>query len=257
MTGPQIVPEAKEIKRLKMVAKEHFDAIVSASALTSTNSLRIGYHAFRLKQENLFGVLGFADESEAREAAGVGASTWYENIRLAEAFKDVQEAKFVAMKQANAKALADMPESMRNDSQWLKDASHKSIKDFAAMVDEAMAGKARASDSKEASTAIKLSMPTSRKKVIEVKAKEYAVAHGIKPDDMGKIFESMCVETTGGATLSGAIANAVQRVKAMKEMVHSGISADEALVKVEAELDEMVLDFNAALEQVLPQERAA
>lgn len=255
---PESQLEVSEVKRLKAVAKEHFDAIVSASALTSTNSLRIGYHAYRLKLENLFGVLGFADENEAREAAGVGASTWYENIRLAEAFKDVSEVKFIAMKQANCKVLADMPESKRNSAQWLKDASHKSMKEFKAMVDEEMNGKARASDTKERSTSIKIDMPVSRKTVIEEKVKEYAQVHGLSSGDTGKVLEAMCIETTGGATLSGAIANAIQRVKKSKDYIyHSNMSAVEALSKVEEELDAMVLDFQAALGQVAPAEVAA
>jgi hypothetical protein len=245
----EIVPEAEQVKKLKATAKEHFDAIVSASALTSTNSLRIGYHAYRLKTESLFGVLGFADETEAREAAGVGASTWFANIRLAEAFKDVPEEKFVKMKQANAQALADLPESKRCSSQWLRMAETSKIKDFAAKVDEEMNGKAKPSDSREGSTSMKLSMPTSRKRVIEEKVKEFAETHGLDPADTGKALEVMCVEATEGATLIGAVTTALQRVKGAKATIHSGISADEALVKVEAELDGMILDFQAALAQ--------
>ena len=108
-----LISETEEIKRRKAVAKEHFDAIKEAGALHSTTSMRIGYHAYRLKAENLFGVLGFADENEARVAAGVGESTWYANIRLAEQFKDLPEKRFVAMKQANAKALAEGAKALR------------------------------------------------------------------------------------------------------------------------------------------------
>lgn len=247
--GLAVVPESQTIKQLKASAKEHFDAIVSASALTSTNSLRIGYHAYRLKTENLFGVLGFGNEDEAREAAGVGQSTWYANIRLAEAFKSVPEARFTAMKQANAVALSDLPESKRFSAQWLKDATHKSMKEFKEMVDMEMHGRARSSDGRERSTSMKLDMPASRKAVIEEKVKEFAASHGIESGDVGKVFEIMAVESTGGATFTGAIANATQHVKNAKEAIHSGLSADEALVKVEAELDAMILEFEAALVQ--------
>lgn len=261
MQNLSIVPpqsDASDVKRLKAIAKEHWDVLLKASGMESTSSLQIGYRAYRLKKENLFGVLGFESENDAREAAGVGASTWYENIRLAEAFKDVPEVKFVAMKQANCKALADMPESARNSAQWLKDANHKSMKDFKAMVDEAMNGKARASDTKERSTSMKVDMPVSRKAVIEEKVAEFAATHGLQKDDVGKVFEVMCIETTSGKTLSGAIANAIQRIKRAKDhMYHSNLSAVDALAKVEEELDGMALDFHEALAQQAPKEQAA
>ena len=55
--------------------------------MESVSSMRIGWHAAYLKKNDLFGILGFKTESEARQAAGVGKSTWYVNIRLAEAFE--------------------------------------------------------------------------------------------------------------------------------------------------------------------------
>lgn len=241
--------EAEEIKELKAKAKLHFDAIVAGGAMTSTGSMQIGFHAYRMKAENLFGVMGFGNEDEAREAAGVGESTWYANIRLAEQFKELSEKKFVAMKQANAKALAEMPDTKRYDPQWVKDASHKKIKDFKAMVDEAMNGKAKASDTRERSTSMKLDMPASRKTVIEEKTKVFAESHGLEPNDVGKIFEVMCIETTDGSTLIGSITTALQHMRSIKDLVASSLSADEVLTKVTAIVDEVIMDFDHALTQ--------
>jgi hypothetical protein len=257
MAQLEVVKDSAAVAKLKAKAQQHFNAIKKAGVMESTNSLRIGWNAFRLKEENLFGALGFETETEAREAAGVGSSTWYSTIRLAEAFYKLSEADFTSMRLTNAQALADMPESKRFDKQWVLDAAEKSIKEFAAMVDEAMNGKARASDTKESQTSLKIGMTKSRRTVIETKVKEFAKAHGIKADDMGKVIEVMCVETTGQATMSGAIANAIQRIKRVKKLAHSSeLSADEALVRIETEMDEMVLEFNAALEQVKHQEAA-
>jgi hypothetical protein len=241
--------EAEEIKELKASAKLHYDAIKEASAAGSRSSMMIGYHAYRLKVEGLFGTLGFATEDEAREEAEVGESTWYANIRLAEQFKELSEKKFVAMKQANAKALADMPESARFDPQWVKDASHQKIKVFKARVDEAMNGKAKASDGKERSTSMKVSMPASRQLVIEEKAKEFAESHGIEPGDVGKAIEMALVEATEGETLIGAIGTAVQHMKSIKDLIRSNLSADEVLVQVNAIVDEVIMDFDHALSQ--------
>jgi hypothetical protein len=242
--------EAEEIKQLKATAKLHFDAIKEASVMVSTSSMLIGYHAYRLKNEALFGALGFATEDEVREAAGVGTSTWYANIRLAEQFKDLSEKKFVAMRQCNAKALADMPESKRYDPQWVKDASHKSGKEFMAMVDKEMNGKAKASDGEERSTTMKLGMPASRKVVIEEKAKVFAEARGIEPHDLGKVFEVMCIETADVGTQFGlVITQGLKRIAAARELIRSNLSADEVLIKINEILDEMEMDFQHVLEQ--------
>jgi hypothetical protein len=241
--------EAQQAKRLKKEAQAHWDAILAAGPLASSSSLRIGYHAYRLKSKNEFGVLGFESESQAREAANVGPSTWYQCLRLAEAFKDVPEKAFCAMRHANATALADMPESKRTDSVWLRMAETMSLKEFAAKVDEEMQGKARESGGKERSTTLKLVMPKSRETVIKEKVQEFATAHGVDAGDTGKVFELMAIETTGTQTLMGAITTAVQRLKRCKEIMASDLSADEALVQVQEELDSMTLEFAAALEQ--------
>lgn len=256
MTGPKLVDDKEQVKAMKAEAKEHWDIIVKASGLTSVSSMQIGYHARYMKEKKLFQVLGFENENDAREAAGVGESTWYENIRLAEAFKDVPEKRFVAMKQSNAKALADMPESKRNDTHWLRMAETMKFKDFSAKIDEAMEGRARASDTKEASTSLKISMPASRKKVIEERTKEFAKIHGMEAGDVGKVLEVMSLEMTEGKTLIGSITNAVQRVKLLKEFIKSGASAEEIVTKAEAELDAMVLEFNEALQQASQRQAA-
>lgn len=247
--------EAEQIKELKANAKLHFDAIKEGGGMSSKGSMMVGYHAYRLKTEGLFGTLGFATEDEAREDAEVGESTWYVNIRLAEQFKELSEKKFVAMKQANAKALADLPDSKRYDPQWVKDASHKKIKDFVAMVDEAMNGKAKASDSKERSTSMKMDMPASRKLVIEEKAKEYAETRGLEnADDLGKIVELALVEATDGESLLAIITGTLQQMRDIKVVTASNLSADEALIKINAIVDEVIMDIDHALS--LQQEEA-
>src|ERR1700678_1249400 len=100
-------PVSEEAENRKAEAKKHWSTITKSGGLVSVNSLRIGFHAAILKKENLFGLLGFENEKEAQESSGVGDSTWYAMIRLAEQFNGVAEDMFVGMRQANAKALAD------------------------------------------------------------------------------------------------------------------------------------------------------
>ena len=242
--------EEREIASRKEEAKHHYEHIVRAAALQSRNSLRIGFHAFALKEKKLWGMLGFKDENEARLSAGVKDSTWYNVIRLAEAFRTVPEELFISMKLANASELADLPESKRIDRDWLKWAADEPITAFAKRCDEEMNGKSKTSDTKEHPSTMKMTMPASRQKVIEAGAKKFAEKHGLDPADTSKALELMVVEQdqVEGVTLIGAITSAVQKIKAAKEKVNSGIAADEALALMEKTLDDLVLDFAAALE---------
>ena len=237
----------KEAAQRKAEAKRHFDVILKAGAMESVSSMRIGWHAAYLKKNNLFGMLGFKTESEARTAAGVGESTWYANIRLAEAFDGVEEEQFISMKQANAKTLADLPESKRKDGNWIRWAGSMKIEDFAAKCDEVMEGKARPSDTKERGVVIKMSVPKSRKESLEHHLERCATQMGINPDDKGKVVEMLAVERNGQVGLIQAITNAVQRIKAAKKLQEDNLSAEEALEKVNVLLDEMALEFHDAL----------
>jgi hypothetical protein len=257
MSNLQEMPQPQGADELKRIAQEHFDAIKTAAVLESSSSLKIGYHAAWIKRNNRFGILGFRDEMEAMESAGVSKSCWFSVIHLAESFIDLPEELFCGMKLLNATALADMPESKRVDREWVKAATEKPVKDFKAMVDEAMNGKARASEGKERTTKLTIDMPVSRKTVIEEKAREFAQAHDMDPADVGKAIEIAMVEATGGSTMVGAIVNAVQRLKKVKELCESGLSSDEILGQV-LELNEAsILEFAAVLEQKVEDEAAA
>lgn len=243
--------------KLKQEAKQHFDAIKKAAVLESTSSLKIGYHAFALKEKNLFGILGYRDEQECRDAAGVSRSGWFSVIKLAESFKGVSEELFCGMLLTNAFALADLPESKRLDETWVKYAASESIKDFAKRIDEEMNGKSRPSDGKERTTTMKIDMPASQKTVIEAKVKDFAEAHGMDASNVGAVLEAVIIEATEGETLTGAIAGAVQKLKEIKELCESGLSSDEILAKVILINEEIILSFATALEQAGQADEAA
>ena len=236
-----------EAKFRKEEATRHFDAIKGAVPTASRSSLVIGYHAHRMKVRNLFGILGFATEEEARRAADVGDSTWYSTIAIARAFEGLAEELFVSMKLTNARAMVDLPESKRMDHQWIEWATTESIEAFSKRVDEAMQGKARESDSKERTVTMKIDMPASQKKVIEEKAKDFAEAHGIEPSDTGKVLEVALAEVTSGETLIGAITNACARMKQIKDLAESGLSSDEIIERVLRLNEESILEFARVL----------
>ena len=241
--------DEQEIRLRKEEASFHWKQIKQASILQSRNSLRIGFHAFAIKTKNLWGMLGLKDEREAQEASGVKDSTWYNVIRLAESFNGLPEELFTSMKLANCSELADLPESKRLDREWVGWAADESMRVFADRVAKEMNGKARDSDGREHSVSMKLTMPASRRTVIEAGAKKFAERHGMDTADVSKAIEVMVVEQSEGETLIGAITTAVAKIKEAKEFAHSGLSADEALGVLDRVMDEVILDFAHALEQ--------
>jgi hypothetical protein len=224
--------------------------------MQSRSSLEIGYCAYLMQKKNLFGMLGF-DEEQTRDAAGVGRSTWYNTIAIAKAFDGLPEELFTTMKLVNAQAAVDLPSSKRLDREWVKNAAELSEKQFAKLVDEALNGKARASDGKERSVKMTIDVPASRKVVIEAKVKEFAEAHDMEPSDTGKVIEAMAVEATGGKTMLDAILHAIQRAKQIKELAESGLSSDEVLSQVLIWNEESILEFSAVLEVKGEDEAAA
>jgi hypothetical protein len=241
--------EEQEIKARKEEATFHYKQIKQASVLQSRNSLRIGYHAFALKEKSLWGMLGFRDEQEAREAAGVKESTWHNVIRLAESFRGLPEELFTSMKLANCSELADLPEAKRLDREWVGWAADESMRVFSDRVAKEMNGKQRDSATKEPIITMKMSMPESRRTVIEDGAKKFAEKHGMDTSDVSRVIEVMVVEQSEGKTLIGAIIGAIQSLKRAKDVADSGLSVEEALEKVLEINDAIILEFSEVLSQ--------
>lgn len=252
------LPDEKQANQIaeerKADAHTRWEKIKSAGLLESTSSLTIGFHACYLKKNGLFGLLGFESEGQALKASGVGKSTWFECIRLAEAFDGITEEQFTSMKLGNAKAACDLPDSKRKSREWIRQAGIDEIDVFQLKVDQELEGRAKASDGKEAGVTLKLSMPLSRKAVVEQGLIEYAAKVGIENGDTGKALEMLIVEKQGETTLISSITNAVQRIKEAKALRNSYLSAEECLDRVMTILDDMVLQFADALKTVSAEE---
>ena len=240
-------PVSEEAELRKKEAQQHWKAIQQSGPLVSTNSLRIGYHAAALKRDNLWGILGVASEREAQEASGVKQSTFFNVMRIAEAFPNVEEKLYIAMKLTNAEALMDLPESKRLTEYWMRRAATDSTDTFKAVIDEEMNGKEKPSNGREHIVTFSAKMPKSRKKAVEAGLLEFAKSVGVEGDE-SRALELMVQEHTGGVSLVGAITQALDRIAAIKELEKTGLSSDELLVKVNGELEEMVSLFRSALE---------
>lgn len=231
----------------KADALQHWEQVKKYGAMKSVSSMEIGFHAHYIKKNGLFGILGFEDEGQAMKASGVGQSTWFNTIRLAEAFEGLTEDQFTSMKLGNAEALADLPESRRKSREWVREAGADEIDVFRLKVDKELDGKARPSDGKERGVTMKMDMPLSRKTYCQEGLTEYAKEIGITNGDIGKALETLIVEKRNETSLIGSITNAVQRIRDIKALRNSYLSAEECLDRSFAILDEMAIEFAEAL----------
>ena len=242
-------PQSEEAELRKQEAKAHWKAIQQSGPLVSTNSLRIGFHAAALKRDGLFGILGYENEKEAQEASGVKQATWYNVMRIAEAFPNVEEKLFTGMKLTNAEALMDLPESKRLTEYWMRRAATDPIDLFQAAVDTELDGHAKASSGRERVVSISIKATKSQKESIDAGLQKISKELGCEGNE-AKTLEFMVAERKEGLSLVGTISKAIDRIAEIKKFGDSGLSAAEALEKSYAGLDEIVVDFRKALENL-------
>jgi hypothetical protein len=237
-------PVSEEAAHRKEEAEDHWKKVLGSAGFVGHHTLRIGFHAAAIKQENAFGLLGYESEDDARKAAEVGESTWYANIRIAENFPGIEEKLFCSMKLSNAKRLCDLPESKRLTEYWIRLAGTESIAKFAELVNVEMNGAAKESDGKEKSVTFKQTMPASRKKMVEEGLKQYALEIGV---DDSRALEFMVEERKQAPSLLGVITEAVKRIGRIRDIRQSGLSVEEVLDGEMVELSAMLRDFEQAV----------
>jgi hypothetical protein len=243
---PELEAEAASRKK---EALSHWKAIQQSGPLVSTNSLRIGYHAAALEREGLWGILGYASKKEAQEASGVKQSTFFNVMRIAEAFPGVEEKLFCSQKLTNAEALMDLPESKRLTEYWMRRAATDSTDTFKAVIDEEMNGKEKPSNGREKIVSFSVKMPRSRKKVVDAGLLEISKEFGCEGDE-SRTLELLVAEKTGTPSLITVITTAVQRCKKIKELIESELSSDEILSQVVILNEESILELAASLQNL-------
>ena len=170
-------------------------------------------------------------------------------LRIAEAFPSVDEKLFVAMKLTNAEAAMDLPESKRFTEYWMRLAATDPIDLFQKKVDDELDGHAKASTGRERVVSINIKMTKSQKKTIDSGLLEISKELGCEGNE-AKALELIVAERTGSPSLIGAITNAVQRCKKIKELIESGLSSDEVLSHVVILNEETILEFGQSLQNL-------
>src|SRR5579864_4088993 len=100
--------------------------------MVAKGSMATGWYGRNMIEGDLFTHLGFANEDACREASGVGRSTWYSMIRIAEGLKNLKFKEFLELKSGQAAHLITLPEEMRYSPEWLKKAKEMTEEKFEA-----------------------------------------------------------------------------------------------------------------------------
>jgi hypothetical protein len=94
------------------------------------NSMIIGWEGFFIKSRNGFAELGYANEAQYYRSVGMGRSTWFKMIGLAEAFAHLSREEFLSMKIENAAYLSTLSEPMRRSRKLISMATDLTAFDF-------------------------------------------------------------------------------------------------------------------------------
>jgi hypothetical protein len=187
----------------------------------SKRSMEIGWEGSFLKQHSLWPLLGYASEKDYRAAAGIGRSTWYTMINLAECFERLDKEQFLSMTIENAKHLATLAGDARYNPDLLRKAATMSERDFehAVVMDTARRENRPVGDVR---VTMKWRLSQAQRAVIERGLEDWQNEHNI--DDPARAMELLVVEYTNRATLVGFISESIPR---LTRAVTSANSADE------------------------------
>jgi hypothetical protein len=199
-------------------------------------SMVIGWDGYFIKRNDGWQRLGYADEKHYRSSKGIGRSTWYKMVGLAEKFPMLNKEQFLAMTIENAEQLAAVPLSARGDAVLVEAASSMTAKDFEGELVRATAIR-EAKPVAEVYVTIKWRIKQAQREVIEHGLEDWQQEHGI--DDPGYALELMIAEYHDRPTLVGFMTEAIPRLSRAVSEAHSMDELEQLRVLFAEHLQEM------------------
>lgn len=187
------------------------DAVISEAVVgLNKHSMVVGWYGRILKANNLFAELGYPDEHVYRKSKGVGRSTWYRMVRIAESFTQLSAEEFCSMVIENAEMLADLPEEQRYEKVLLTKAASETAEQYeeTLVMYRAKRQHRRADDM---TVTWKLRMNRLQKRVLQEKLEQWQREHDI--DDEAYALELLVAENTDRLTLVGYFSETISRLK--------------------------------------------
>lgn len=199
-------------------------------------SMVIGWDGYFIKRHDGWQRLGYVDEKHYRSSKGIGRSTWYKMVGLAEKFPMLSKEQFLAMTIENAEQLAVVPLSTRGDTALLQAAATLTAKEFEGELVRVAAIQQNRPVS-EVYVTIKWRIKQAQREVIERGLEDWQQEHGI--DDPGYALELMIAEYHDRPTLVGFMTEAIPRLSRAVTEAHSVEDLEELRKLFAAHLQEM------------------
>ncbi len=181
-------------------------------------SMEIGWDGHFIKRHQGWHLLGYDDEKHYREFKGIGRSTWYKMVAIAERLSHLKREEFLAMTVENAELLGAEPPSMKENPALISKAQTETAEGLA---EELARDTARRENKplKDVFVTLKLHVRQGQRKVIEQGLEEWQRQHGI--DDPGYALELMIAEFRDRGTFAGFIADSIVRLSAAVMAAHT------------------------------------
>jgi hypothetical protein len=190
-------------------------------------SMATGWYGRKLKENDLFTHLGFASEDSCRDAAGVGESTWYAMIRIAEGMKNLKFKEFIDLKSGTASLLIKLPEEMRYSDEWIEKSKKLTKERFEAAVNKEIA-KEKNIPVEDLRVLFKLKVFEGQRTTI-VQCLEYFAKEFGLGDDMARALELLAAEHLGAPMVLKAIAQTLPDLREAVDWMKSNHSSEEII----------------------------
>ena len=169
-------------------------------------SMEIGWDGYFIKRHDGWRVLGYEGEKHYRSSKGIGRSTWYKMVGIAERLSHLSREDFLAMSIENAEQLSVQPFSVKHDPALIARAQAVTAQEFA---DDLVIDTARRENKPlgEVFVTMKWRIKQAQREVIERGLEDWQHEHGI--DDPGYALELMIAEVSDRPTLVNFISESI------------------------------------------------
>jgi len=197
------------VKSLDERLHESDQTITESWVALNKRSMLIGWEGYFIKHNNGWERLGYPDEKSYRASKGIGRSTWYTMVGLAERLQMLSKEQFLSMSIENAEQLSVVPSMVRENPALIDAAAAMTAKQFE---NELVQYKALAENKPkgEVLVTMKWHLKQAQREVIERGLDDWQHEHGI--DDPGYALELMIAEYHDKPTLVGFMAESIPRL---------------------------------------------
>jgi hypothetical protein len=201
--------EEQQDQLFAMSLRESFERVCLASKALRKASMMIAWEAAFIVRHEGWTTLGYRDEDDMREAAGVARSQWYKLVRIASSYSHLSRDQFLSMTIENAYRLTQAPRVLQFDSRLIEQAGTLNSTEFDRSVVRIQA-EAENKPVKDTTITWQMKLRTGQARAIKRGLKQFCVQHHITDEAYG--LELLVAESCDRITMVGFITECIPRL---------------------------------------------